>query len=229
MAGGGTRRRFERLVPDATAQVRVGPGSPGPNMTEQGEEFEVEGTVRCELGDNGSWIECRDGNRWLLSSSCCWGEKSLFCAFQNRQIVACGKRMKLDPESPHRVIISRDMEHYFHVSTLRLVDVMPGAEHLRVGNACCLWGWFERVASDIPGAVLSFTIERGDTFLVANDLAGTTLGGLVAVWAYLPVEFPSSLPLPPIKYLWLVCPWSEAVTWDFRGRSAIGTLLHERR
>jgi hypothetical protein len=200
-------------------------------MSEQGKEVWLQGTVRShrraprDRGKPflGAEIECIDGKRLVVD----YRENSLFNVFADRQVVVSGEPVKPGPHTQH--LIEHENLKHFRVSTLRFLEVSPDAEHVRVGNADGLCGRFERAASDIPGAVLSFTIEQGDTFVVANAPAGAILGGLVEVWAYLPFELPSSLPLPPHKYLWLVCPCSEAVTWDFRGPSGTGPLLQARR
>jgi hypothetical protein len=198
-------------------------------MIEQSQEVQLEGTMRSywhsprDQGKPflGSVIECDDGKEWVVD----YCEKSLFRAFANRRVVVYGKPFK--PEAGQHLIESQNLRH-LQVSTLRLAEVAANAEELGVGNADCLRGRFDRAVSHTGETILSFVIQNGDRFVVANHPAGATIGGIVEVWAYLHVQPLPSTAVPPYEYLWIICPCSEAVTWDFRRRSGIGPFARGR-
>jgi hypothetical protein len=88
---------------------------------------------------------------------------------------------------------------------MRLVEVAPDAELIEVGAQQHLAGRFERGTSDTGDPTLSFVTEKGDTFLVANDSAGMSVGCRVKVRAY-PVEPSPSIRRSPEQYLWVIYP-----------------------
>ena len=98
---------------------------------------------------------------------------------------------------------------------MRLAEVTPDAELVEVGRGHHLCGRFERGTSDTGQSMLSFVTEKGDTFLVANDPAGATIGRSVKVWAYA-VQPSPSIPRLPGRYLWIICPCSAADLWEWR-------------
>src|SRR5262245_4085276 len=94
---------------------------------------------------------------------------------------------------------------------------MPDGEIVEVGRGHRLRGRLQRGTSDTGKSMLFFVTENGDTFLVANDPAGATVGRSVEVWAY-PVKQSSSMQEPRGQYLWIICPYSAADLWEWRGR-----------
>ncbi len=181
-------------------------------MSEQDNELQLVGIVRASRYDTsfkgkgflGAKIECSDGKKWVIA----YDEQSPFHAFADRQVVVSGRPYK--PGGQHLLGI----EH-FRVSTMRLAELTPDAELVEVGLLQKHSGRFERSISDTGKSTLSFVAENGDIFLVANDPAGATVGRSVEVGAY-PVQLSPSIRRLPGQYLWIVCPYSAAVIWEWR-------------
>jgi len=183
-------------------------------------------STRGQVSPFFAWqIEDNDGTSWVID----YRAKSLFRAFADLRVVAVGSQYEPPHGTAHLIGKpgGKKLRHS-RVSTMRLVEVPPDSELVGVGNADFLWGRFERGATDSGEAVLSFVIEAGGSFVVANDPAGVTLGAVVGVWAYLNVQPPPLISVPPYKYLWIICPCSEAVVWDFCMRSGIGPFARGR-
>jgi hypothetical protein len=102
---------------------------------------------------------------------------------------------------------------------MRLVEVAPDAELLEVGAGQHLTGQFELCTSHTGESTLSFVTEKGDTFLVANDPVGATVGRKVEVLAY-PVQPSPSSTVFHGQYLWIICPCSVGDIWEWHGRFA---------
>jgi len=183
-------------------------------MGEQQKELRLEGIVLASRyvrnkGKQflGAIIKCTDGTKWVID----YDEQSPFHAFADCQVVASG-----EPYEPAgQYLIGKGLGH-FRVSTMRLVEVRPDAELVEVAAGRHLFGRFERSTSD---AMLTFVTEKGESFLVANDPAGATVGRSVKVWAY-PVQSSPSIPGPQHRQgLWIICPMnSYADLWEWRER-----------
>ncbi len=191
-------------------------------MGEQEKEVRLEGVVRASSyvpGAQGKQflgvtVVCTDGREWVID----YDEQSPFHAFADRKVVVFGH--PYDPGQGQQ--IGGENLGHFRVSTMRIVELMPGAELVEVGPGQVLRGRFQRVTSDIGKSALSFVTEKGDAFWVANDPAGVGFGGSVEVWAY-PVQPPPSISRPPGQYLWIICPCSAADIWKWRGRRSLTT------
>jgi hypothetical protein len=189
-------------------------------VREQKQELRLEGIVHSFRGRSGMFpgvrIEGSDGTEWLVDHS------SLFHAFADRQVVVTGSAFNPDRRSGSYIIETPKLRH-LRVSTMRLVEQSPASDLVAVGNGSCLTGRFARGACETGEVVLSFVIEKGESFIVANgDPTGATVGPLVDVWAYCNGFTPPSLDIAPYRFLWIICPCSEPVTWDFRRRSGMG-------
>ena len=198
----------------------------GDDMSAREEELRLEGIVHAYRYSSGvrgkpflgSILECSDGMEWVLD----YDEQSPFHSFADRQVVVSGK--PYEPEQSAQVIVgSGGQKHgHFLVSTMRLVEVTPDAELVEVGPRQDLCGQFELGASDTGESALSFVTEQGDAFLVANDPAGASVGRRTEVRAY-PVQRSPSIPGHPAQYLWIICPYSAADLWEWRGRRSMTT------
>jgi hypothetical protein len=183
-------------------------------MVEQQKELQLEGIVlasryAANKGKQflGAIIKCTD-RMWVID----YDEQSPFHAFADRQVVVSG-----EPYEPAgQYLIGKKLGH-FRVSTMRLVEVPPDAELVEVAAGRHLFGRFERSASDTWGSILTFVTEKGESFPVANDPAGATVGRSVKVWAY-PVQSSPSIP-GPRQRLWIICPMnSDADLLEWRER-----------
>ena len=151
-------------------------------------------------------IKCPGGAVWVID----YDEQSPYQAFVGRRIVASG--FPCQPTMQHRIKVTG----HFAVSTMRLADATRDAWLVEVGAPEDLTGRFER-SIDVAAAEseLSFVVENGDTFRVANNPAGAITGGLVNALAY-PVQFSVLVPRSPQQSLWVICPWSYAQLGELR-------------
>lgn len=162
----------------------------------------------------GAIIECDGGRRWVID----YDEQTPFRAFAGHRVVASGE--PYEPESEGQHLIGRGPDNHLRhlrVSTMRLVEGLIGAELVEVGEGQRLRGHFERGLIGTEDAMLSFVVEEGDTFLVANDPAGVAAGRTVDVQAY-PVELAPSIDRPLGRYLWTISPCSVAELCKWRER-----------
>jgi hypothetical protein len=188
-------------------------------MSEQEKEVWLKGIVHAKRYDRGAQgkqflgaaIECSDGMVWVIDYS----EDSPFHAFAGHQVKVSGQ--PYEPEPWAQQLIGwrggRKLGH-FRVSTMRLLEVTPDAEFVEVGAGKPLSGRFERTAKETGDAKLSFVTDEGNTFLVANDPVGMTIGTSVAVWAYA-VQPSPSIPRSSEDYLWIISPGD---LWEWRKR-----------
>jgi len=178
-------------------------------MNEQ-ETLRLRGIVRASSYERGApgkhflgtKLECSDG-KWVLD----YDEQSPFHAFADRPVLVSGE--------PYEPKSQRLLARHFQVSTMRLAEAAPDAPLVEVGARQKLSGRFE--LGDARKAALVFISEKGDTFLVANDPAGATVGRSVEVWAY-PVQPQASSLRSPEPYLWIICPCSIADLEAWRAR-----------
>jgi hypothetical protein len=110
---------------------------------------------------------------------------------------------------------------HFGVSTMRLVEVTPDAWLMEVEAAQHLSGRFEHATGDAGKSALSSVTEKGDTFLVANNPAGATVGWTFEVLAY-PVQQSPGISRSPQQYFWVICPWSYSDLQELRHRPHVG-------
>ena len=188
-------------------------------MSEQGKELQLEGVVRAYryTPDGGKQflgveLECSDGRQWIIS----YNEQSPFHAFADRRVLVSGEPYKPKGQSPMSRDRNRPLGH-FRVTTMRLVEILAGLELVEVGAEQDLFGQFERRASATGQPTLFFVTDEGDTFLVANDPAGATVGRRVEVRAF-PVQPSPSIPRPPEQWFWIICPCSMEDLWAWRER-----------
>jgi hypothetical protein len=192
----------------------------GDHVSDQEKKVRLEGIVHASRYDPnapgkqflGATIECSDAKVWVID----YEEQSPFHAFAGRQVVVSGEPYK--PEGQYLIGCGggKTLGH-FRVSTMRPVEVTGDAELLEVGAGFDLRGRFERGTGDTGKSMLSFVTEKGDAFVVANDPAGVSVGPSVKVWAH-PVQPSPSIQKPPGPYLWIICPYSAADLWEWRGR-----------
>jgi hypothetical protein len=189
----------------------------GKPLSGQEKELRLEGTVHApssfspRTGPVVATIKCRDGAEWVID----YDEQSPYHAFAGRRVVASG--LPCEPPMQHVIWVSG----HFAVSTMRLAEASPDAWLIEVGGAQHLSGRFERGAGDAGESALSFVTEKGDTFLVANNPAGASIGCLVDALAY-PVQLSPFISGSPQQWLWVICPWSYADLWELRGRPHAG-------
>ncbi|MFC1573540.1 hypothetical protein ACFL6M_08095 [Candidatus Eisenbacteria bacterium] len=178
-------------------------------------------------------IECCDGGEWIVD----YDEQSPYHAFADRQVVVSGtpcevsgrhlsgttsgrKQGNRRMSTQHLIRTARGQTPWhLRVSTMRLAAITPDAEIVAVGAEQRLCGRFERATCRSGESTLAFVTLEGDTFLVANDPAGATVGRSVEVCAY-PVQLSTSVPRPPGRYLWIICPCSADDIWEWRRRHA---------
>jgi hypothetical protein len=165
-------------------------------MSVQEKELRFEGIVRARQGfASYTAIECTDGTEWVID----------YCGWEPYHVFA-----------DHRVLVTGQPGHCrapglcrrlgeFRVLTMRLVEVTPDAELIEIGSPQQLSGRFERSTSDSAESTLFFVTEKDDTFLVANDPPGTSVGCYLDVRAY-PVQPSPSISRPAEKYLWIYLP-----------------------
>lgn len=155
-------------------------------------------------------IKCTGGMKWMID----YDEQSPFHAFADRRVVASGEPYK--PAGHGQYVLGVG---HFRVSTMQLVGVPPDEELvLELAAAHHLFGRFERSASDTEGSILTFITEKGESFLVANDPVGATVGCAVKVWAYPFQSSPSIRGPQPRQRLWIICPYSYDDLWEWRKR-----------
>jgi hypothetical protein len=154
-------------------------------------------------------INCRDGAVWVID----YDEQSPYHAFAGRRVVTPG--FPCEPPMQHVI----GVRGHFAVSTMRLVEVTPDAWLTEVGAGYPLCGRFAHHCEE--SAALAFVTETGETFLVANNPAGATVGGTVQVLAY-PVQLSPCISRSPQPFLWVICPWSYADLEELRGRPSAG-------
>ena len=178
-------------------------------------ETRLEGIVHASRHYPGchAAIECSDGRVWVID----YEEQSPFHAFAGRQVVAFGEPYQPGMEA-HLIGWGdgRQVGH-FRVATMRPVEVTPDLQLLEVGPGHRLRGRFGQRASDSGEPMLVFVTEKGDSFLVANDPAGATVGRVVEVRGY-PVQCSPSSSRPPGRYLWIICPYTYEDLWKWRER-----------
>jgi hypothetical protein len=163
----------------------------------------------------GTVIECSDGRVWI----CDYAEQSPFHLFDGRRVEALGKPYV--PTSGQHLIGwggEKALGH-FYVSSMRLLDVTCDAKFVEIRAAQDLHGRFERGLGDTGESTLSFVTEEGNTFHVANDPAGATVGPSAQVCAYLVRPSPS-VPTASKQYLWIICPYSAVDLWGWRERNS---------
>jgi hypothetical protein len=181
------------------------------------EEARLEGTVNAaghitaDCGPLVTTLMCPDGARWVID----YDEQSPYHAFAGRQVVVSG--VPCEPPPQHVLFVTG----HFRVSRMRLVEVTPDAWLTEVGAGYHLSGRFEHGPGDSREPPLSFVTEKGDTFLVANNPAGATVGCTVQALAY-PVQPSPCASRSPQQFLWVICPWSYAELWELRGRPHAG-------
>lgn len=189
-------------------------------MIDPDKAVRLEGIVRISRFDRdsegkqflGAMIECADRKKWVVD----YDEQSPYCAFSGHRVVASGEPYA--PDGQELIGWGRDNHlRHLRVSTMRLVEGTTDAELVEVGEGQRLRGHFERGLIGTEDAMLSFVVEGGDTFLVANDPAGVTAGRTVDVQAY-PVELAPSIDRPPGRYLWTISPCSVAELCEWRER-----------
>jgi hypothetical protein len=189
----------------------------GKPLSGQEKELRLEGIVlapgclSARKGPVVAEIKCRDGAVWVID----YDEQSPYHAFAGRRVVVSG--VPCEPPMQHVI----GVRGHLGVSTMRLVEATPDAWLTEVGAAQHLSGRFERATGDAREASLSFVMEKGDTFLVANNPAGATVGCTVTVLAY-PVQLSPCISRSPQQYLWVICPWSYADLEELRGRPNAG-------
>jgi hypothetical protein len=190
----------------------------GSDMNKQDKERRFEGIVRAFRSVSGvqgkpflgAIMECGDLTEWVID----YDEQSPFHTFADHHVVVFGE--PYEPLGQHLISTGgKQTLRHLRVSTMRLVEVTTEAELVEVGTGRQLSGQFERATSNTGESTLSFVSEKGDTFLVANDPAGATVGRNVEVWAY-PVQL--SMPQSSEQSLWIICPCSAADLWEWRAR-----------
>ncbi|MDH3460688.1 MAG: hypothetical protein OEM00_06850 [Burkholderiaceae bacterium] len=192
-------------------------------MSDQKKEVQLQGIVHASRYDRngqgksflGAGIECSDGRVWVISYS----EESPFHAFAGRQVVVSGE--PYEPEYGSQSLIGWEGKKpgHFCVSTMRLVEVTPDAELVEVGAGQHFRGRFERGKSKTGKSILFFVTEDGETFPVANNPAGASVGPSVEVLAY-PVHPAPSIPKATEQYLWINCPCSFEDLREWRERQS---------
>lgn len=186
-------------------------------LSGQEKELRLEGIVHApgcfsaRTGPVVATIKCRDGAEWVID----YDEQSPYHAFAGRWVVVSG--VPCEPPMQHVICVSG----HFGVSTMRFVEVTPDAWLIEIGAAQYLSGRFEHATGDARESALSFVTEKGDTFQVANNPAGATVGCRVKVLAY-PVQLSPCISRSAQQYLWVICPWSYADLQELRGRPNAG-------
>ena len=104
---------------------------------------------------------------------------------------------------------------------MHLAEVAADAWLTEVGAGQLLSGQFDLAPADAGESALSFVTGAGNTFLVANNPAGATVGCMVQALAY-PVRLSPRIARPRQQYLWVICPWSYAELWALRRRPDAG-------
>jgi hypothetical protein len=104
---------------------------------------------------------------------------------------------------------------------MRLAEVADDAWLVEVGPGHLLSGRFAGGTDDAGESALSFVTAAGDTFRVANNPAGATVGCTVRALAY-PVRLSARIARTPSQYVWVICPWSYAELWGLRDRPDAG-------
>ncbi len=191
---------------DIALNTRMGAGRTlGRPLSEQVQEHQLEGIVHApgsfapRQGPVVAKIKCPDGAVWVID----YDEQSPYHAFVGRRIMASG--FPCNPPQQHVISVTG----HFAVSTIRLAEVAPDAWLIEVRAAQDLVGRFELGTSDAAESALSFVTDKGDTFHLANNPAGATVGGLVNALAY-PVQLSPCVSRSPQQSLWVICPWSYA-------------------
>jgi hypothetical protein len=190
-------------------------------MSEHGRELQLEGVVRAYRYTAGRGkpflgvkLECSDGKVWIIS----YDEQSPFHAFADRRVLVSGEQYQPKKGS---FIVSLDRSRplgHFRATTMRLVEISSSSELAEVGPSQHLSGRFERRAN-ANGSTLFFVTDRGDTLLVVNDPAGAIVGRHIEVLGY-PVQLSPSIPRPPGRWFWIICPCSMEDLWVWRERRA---------
>lgn len=189
-------------------------------MSDQEKKVRLEGIVEASRYDRdapgkqflGAAIKCSDGKVWVIA----YGEQSPFHAFAGRQVVASGERYSPDGQALIGWRGATSLGH-FRVSSMRPVEVTDDLELREVGAEFDLRGRFWRGKSDTGKSLLRFVTEKGDTFEVANNPAGASVGRSVKVQAY-PVQPSPLIQKRTGQYLWIICPYSGSDIGEWRGR-----------
>lgn len=177
----------------------------GRPLSEQVQEHRLEGLVHApgsfapRQGPVVTEIKCPDGAVWVID----YDEQSPYHAFVGRRIIASG--FPCHPPRQHVISVTG----HFAVSTMRLAEVVPDAWLIEVRAAQDLVGRFELGTGDGAESALSFVTDKDDTFQLANNPAGATVGSLVNAFAY-PVQLSPCVSRSPRQSLWVICPWSYA-------------------
>jgi hypothetical protein len=187
----------------------VGGGAFGKPLRGQETERLLEGIVHVP-GAVVVEIKCHDGAVWVID----YGQQSPYKAFVGRWVVVSG--VPCEPPMQHALGVTG----HFGVSTMRLVDATPDAWLMEVGAAQHLAGRFED-ATGARESALSFVTEKGESFLVANNPAGATVGCTVKVLTYR-VQPSPYISRSPQQYLWVIGPCSYADLEELHGRLNAG-------
>jgi hypothetical protein len=172
-------------------------------MSVQEKEIRFEGIVRARQGIAFyTAIECTDGTEWVID----YGSWAPYHAFADRRVLVSGEPGHCRaPSLQRRLFRVGQKGGEFRVLIMRLAEVTPDAEIIEIGAPQRLSGKFERRTSNSGDATQLFVTEKGDTFLVANDPPGTSVGCYLDVRAY-PVHLAPSISRPHEKYLWIYLP-----------------------
>lgn len=160
----------------------------------------------------GAGIKCSDGKVWVIA----YEEQSPFHAFAGRHVVVSGEPYRPEGQALIGWDGAKSLGH-FRVSSMRPVEVTDDVELREVGAEFDLRGRFWRGTSDTGKSLLRFVTEHGDTFEVANDPAGASVGRSVEVRAY-PVQPSPLIQKRTGQYLWIICPYSGSDLAQWRGR-----------
>jgi hypothetical protein len=189
----------------------------GEPLSGREQEVRLEGTVHApghitaRRGPLVATIKCPDGAKWVIDCD----EQSPYHAFSGRRVVATG--LPCEPPPQHVLGVTG----HFGVSTMRLAEAAADAWLIEIGPGHILSGRFDGGTGGAGESVLSFVTETCDTFLVANNPAGATVGCMIRALAY-PVRLSARIARSPQQYLWVICPWSYAELWGLRDRPDAG-------
>jgi hypothetical protein len=109
-----------------------------------------------------------------------------------------GDDFRASVQAPDQYVLG--VTGHFGVATMRLAEVAADAWLTDVGEGYLVTGRFECGTGDAGDSASSFVTEAGQTFQVANNPAGTTIGCAIQALAY-PVRLatdgvgPAAIPL----------------------------------
>lgn len=156
-------------------------------------------------------VKCPDGAEWVID----YDEQSPYHAFAARPVVVTGR--SCEPPLQHRVCVTG----HLGVLSMQLAEDDDDAWLIEVGPGHFLSGRFDEATCASGTSALSFVTAAGDTFLVANNPAGATLGCTVDAYVYA-VQLSPNLARPAQRYLWVICPCSCAEFGALRSRPNAG-------